>query len=457
MTDFLISTLPKLVNKLRGIILIPVVTKIIDSGAYGLWTNFAIGLTLVSSVASLSLGAATNKLLVDASEERIRGEFWAIIVVTFIVAVIVGGFMMLLQNPIAIVAFGGKEQSHLVVILAGVLLFSLFTRQSTQFYRSQRRMTVFAGVKSVRSVGEILVIIVAAIRFESILAIFVAYLLFHVVLSIVLGGYVVADFGVARPNFERIDHYLRFGVPLIATGMMYWVVNVSDRYLITYFHNVDVTGGYAVVYATASGLSIVSLAIGTVLFPDLASLHENNNIKEYRRRLSSVLEYFLILSIPATIGLIVIADPLLRVLSSTTVQGYTDLMYLLAPAMLAYGLFNILIQTLLSDGQSRGSAVLWTAVAIVNIGANFVLVPTYAATGASISTLGSLVFGLAVVVVWKRKRFTISLRVLSKVLIASALMGALSGEFSQLSIRLHWSDSQSLWQLALLCTELLAS
>jgi O-antigen/teichoic acid export membrane protein len=205
---------------------------------------------------------------------------------------------------------------------------------------------------------------------------------------------------------------------------MYWFVNVSDRYLITYFHSVEVTGGYAVVYATASGLSIVSMAVGTVLFPDLSALRANNEIEEYRRRLSNVLRYYFVITVPAAVGLLVIADPLLRLLSTTSISRYTNLIFALAPAMVAYGLLNILIQALLSDGRSRVSALIWGGIAALNLGGNIVLVPLYSAMGASATTLGSFMIGLGVVMLWKRNDITIPVLLPVKVLLVSAIMGA---------------------------------
>lgn len=417
------STIPKLVSKSKGLVFIPVVTKILGQDAYGVWTNFTIGLTLIASVASLSLGAATNKFLADASQERLTREYWAITIVTMASAAVTGLLLLLLRDPVESVIFDSGTRSHLVLILIAALVFSLYSRQSVQFYRSQRRMGIFAGVQSIRSLGEIGTVVVAALVFESIVAILVSYVVFNLLLSIALALSIINDYGIRHPDFSRINQYIRFGIPLVVSGTMYWFVNVSDRYLITYFHSVDVTGGYAVVYATASGLSIFSMAIGTVLFPDLSALRANNDIEEYRRRLSNVLKYYFIITIPAAVGLVVIADPLLRLLSTASISEYTDLMLVLAPAMVAYGLVNILIQALLSDGRSRVSALIWGTIAVLNLGANVVLVPRYAAMGASVTTLGSFVVGLVVVVLWKRTDITPSLVVLGKVLIASVTMG----------------------------------
>lgn len=421
--DFIISTVPKVVSKSKGLVFISIITKILDQGAYGVWTNFTIGVTLIASIASLSLGAATNKFLADASQDQITSEYWAIIIVTMASAIVTGLLLLLFREPVASLIFGSSTRSRLVFALAGTLVFTLYSRTSVQFYRSQRRMGVFAGVKSIRSLGEIGTIVVAALIFESITAILVSFMVFNLLLSIGLGLSIINDYGIRSPNFQRMNQYIRFGFPLVVSGTMYWFVNVSDRYLLTYFYNVDVTGGYAVVYAVASGLSIFSMAIGSVLFPDLSALRANNDIDEYRRRLSNVLKYYFIITVPAAVGLVVIADPVLQLLSTASISEYTNLMFILAPAMIVYGGVNILIQALLSDGRSRVSAIIWAAIALLNLGANVVLVPQYSAMGASVTTLGSFVVGLVVVVLWKQDDITLSAVLLGKVLIASVIMG----------------------------------
>jgi len=393
------------------------------SGAYGIWTNFSIGLTLIAGIAGLNLGAATNKFLADASQERVTSEYWAIMVVTMVSAAVTGLLLSLFRDPVASIIFGSSTRSQLVLVLAGALVFSLYSRQSVQFYRSQRQMGVLASVQSIRSLGEIGTVVVAALIFKSITIILIAYVVFNLLLSIALGLSIINDYGIRYPDFSRINQYIRFGVPLVVSGTMYWFVNVSDRYLITYFHSVDVTGGYAVIYAAASGLSIFSMAIGTVLFPDLSALRANNDLKEYRRRLNNVLKYYFMITIPAAIGLVVIADPLLRLLSTASISKYTDLMFVLAPAMVTYGVFNILIQALLSDGRSQVSALIWGSIGVLNLGTNIILVPRYSAMGASVTTLGSFVVGLTAVVLWKRNDVTLSPVLLGKVLIASVIMG----------------------------------
>ena len=421
--DTIISIIPNIVSKSKGIFFIPIITKIIGQDAYGVWTNFTVAVTLFASIASLSLGASANKYLTNSDEEVVQEKYSAIILITSISSVIVGGAIIAFQNPVSSFIFGDPAQSHLIFLLIIVMFLNQFMNISTQLLRSQRQMSIFSTIKSIQSVGEIGTIGMTAIWFRSIESILFSLSLFYFLMSLSVFVYLYFKYGIYAPDFSGIGKYLQFSIPLIISGTMYWLVNVSDRYLITYFHSVDVTGGYAVVYATASGLSIFSVAIGTVLFPDLSALRENNQTKKYRRRLNNVLKYYFVVTIPAAVGITVIADPILYLLSTAEINKYTHLMFLLAPAMVAYGLFNILIQSLLSDGSSRVSALIWGAIAVLNLGANVLLVPQYAAMGAAATTLGSFLVGVVVLTLWKRKDITLSMVLVAKVVVASVAMG----------------------------------
>jgi len=61
-------------------------------------------------------------------------------------------------------------------------------------------------------------------------------------------------------------------------------------------------------------LGILGQSIGTAAFPSLAALASTGDRDGFRRLLSGVLRSVLFLAIPATVGLILVAEPLVRVL-----------------------------------------------------------------------------------------------------------------------------------------------
>lgn len=47
-------------------------------------------------------------------------------------------------------------------------------------------------------------------------------------------------------DVETIKYMLRYSIPLVPNSIMWWVVNVSDRYVLTYFLGIESTGYYSV-------------------------------------------------------------------------------------------------------------------------------------------------------------------------------------------------------------------
>lgn len=47
-------------------------------------------------------------------------------------------------------------------------------------------------------------------------------------------------------DVETVKHMLRYSIPLVPNSIMWWVVNVSDRYVLTYFLGIESTGYYSV-------------------------------------------------------------------------------------------------------------------------------------------------------------------------------------------------------------------
>jgi putative peptidoglycan lipid II flippase len=64
-------------------------------------------------------------------------------------------------------------------------------------------------------------------------------------------------------------------------------------------------------------VSLIGIAYGTALLPSLASHFAKNDTREFKKDLSKTIKYVLLLSIPATIILMIIAKPIVRIFLGT--------------------------------------------------------------------------------------------------------------------------------------------
>ncbi|MEN3009348.1 oligosaccharide flippase family protein, partial [Pseudothermotoga sp.] len=59
-----------------------------------------------------------------------------------------------------------------------------------------------------------------------------------------------------KVDIQLLKEMLSYSIPLIPNGIMWWIVNVSDRYIITYFINYEATGIYSVAARFPSLLTV---------------------------------------------------------------------------------------------------------------------------------------------------------------------------------------------------------
>ncbi len=187
-------------------------------------------------------------------------------------------------------------------------------------------------------------------------------------------------------------------------------------------------GLYQVPFKTIIARQFLPLAFVASLYPALSSYWHNS-----REKLSGALEqgikYCLLISIPVSIGAIILADQVVLLFKN----DFGESALLLRVSMLAvpFMFVGFPIGSLLNacDRQKRNT-VNMTITAFLSAAINIILIPRYGVLGACITTVISsivmLVLGLVVVPsITKLRVKTISL-IIIKILAAAALMGALA-------------------------------
>lgn len=154
-----------------------------------------------------------------------------------------------------------------------------------------------------------------------------------------------------------------------------------------------ISGDDAVGYFTAGtkithiGLTIVC-SIGTVLLPRCSHLIKSGDKEGFTSIINKSLNIALALSLPMTIGVIILATPIINIFCGTNYLAAIPILYLNAPVIIFGSLTNVMgVQILYPMDKIRIVLMSVSGGAIVNIIFNIILIPQYGATGAAISTL----------------------------------------------------------------------
>ena len=202
-----------------------------------------------------------------------------------------------------------------------------------------------------------------------------------------------------RPERGLVRDMLRYSVPLIPTAVFWWVMDVSDRYLVRWFLGGTANGLYAVGYKLPTVLTILSMVVMDAW--QLSAIAEaRGGRQEHLRFYAKVWTAFqAMMSLGASL-VIALCPLLIRLLAAESYREAWRYVPVLALAMVAAAFANFMGSIYVVTGRSKDS--LWTVLAGAgaNIALDLLLIPSsLGLQGAAIATLagGGLVFLLRTV------------------------------------------------------------
>ncbi len=181
-------------------------------------------------------------------------------------------------------------------------------------------------------------------------------------------------------------------------------------------------------------IGLFGVSIGTAVLPAVARHLAANDRHATRDTVSNGLSLMLMLNVPATVGLMVLAVPIVRVMfehgrftAFATVQTAAALQ-LYAIGLIGYSVVRIAAPTFYALGQSRTPVAVSMITVLVNAVLNITLVQVMGYRGLALGTSIAALFNATVLFVLLRRRLEglnerHLLRSLAKILAASAVMG----------------------------------
>jgi putative peptidoglycan lipid II flippase len=182
-------------------------------------------------------------------------------------------------------------------------------------------------------------------------------------------------------------------------------------------------------------IGLFGVSIATAALPDISRHAATADMARLRRTVAGALRMMLMLNVPATIGLIVLARPIVslilerhRFTSVDTVATAAALMCY-APGLLGYSAVKIASPTFYSLRDSRTPVLVSVGAVLANLGINLGLVRVMGYRGLALGTALAALFNAGALLLLLRRRLhgidgRSTAIALAKILIASLAMGA---------------------------------
>jgi putative peptidoglycan lipid II flippase len=152
-------------------------------------------------------------------------------------------------------------------------------------------------------------------------------------------------------------------------------------------------------------IGLFGVSIATAALPDLSRHASNGDDAAIRRAVSSAIRLMLMLNVPAMIGLIVLAEPIVALLyqrghfTDADTQATAAALRFYAPGLIGYSIVRIASPTFYSLGNSRTPVIVSVASVSVNLILNIVLVRVMGFRGLALGTAIAALFN-ALTLLW---------------------------------------------------------
>jgi O-antigen/teichoic acid export membrane protein len=218
----------------------------------------------------------------------------------------------------------------------------------------------------------------------------------------------------------------KFSFPLVIGNLAAWILSLSDRYILKLFRGSLEVGIYSVSYSISQYTIMTLTSLFLLSFNPLSIITwEKKGEKATKKFIVQGTRYFVLLCIPAVIGISVLQNPILSVLSTSDYYEGAKIIPLVALGVFFLGLVQIFDTGLCLQKKTYINMLCVTLSSILNLGLNFLLVPKYGYIAAAFTTLISYAFLLCLMIIVSRRFFLweFPFKSLTKAMCASSVMG----------------------------------
>ena len=207
----------------------------------------------------------------------------------------------------------------------------------------------------------------------------------------------------ARPRWSQVGSLagpaLRFGAPVALAGLLAALHRRADVFLLSGLGRAAEIGAYALAYATAESLWILTDSLEAALFVDMAGRDK----PEAHRIASAALRRFALMAAAAGLVILAAGEAVLLLVFHARYPGASRLLPPLVAAAAAWGAVRPAASYLYVAGRGFSMVLCQAACLAMNLALCLVLIPRLGAFGAACASLASY-SALGATVAWTFRR-----------------------------------------------------
>ena len=383
-------------QSIRGIVLLPFITRLLSAGDYGLWVQAGTLTSLLAPIATLYLGNAILRFFAAESEpQRVARALLGVFLTVAALSAVVTLATLPASGSLAAAFFGG--QRTIVLLAMASLLPECLASVCLAYFRTFRQMGRFSFFSVARPYIELVTLIILLLTGHTLVQLLFAMVIVRTALTGVMICIVLRETGWSAPDFSPLPKYLHFSVPLMPTNLLLWITNASDRFVISYYLGVAAVGFYNPGYALGSFVAFLSAPVMYVLPSFVYAHYDRGRPERSTEYLANAILMVIVTGLFMTAVLGGLSFPILSLLATGEMaqRGYlvTPFVALGVTAQVCTIVVSITLGCIKKTHLMAYSAL---AGAGLNMGLNIIFIPRYGIVAAAVTTLFAMVVDLSI-------------------------------------------------------------
>ncbi len=414
-------TAASILSKLIAVALLPLYTRHLSTGDYGVAEILFAAVVAASIVIRFGVIEAILRFYYKAGEEpasvvatSFSALFWFATAAALVALPFAGQISeLLLVRPapdLARIAIGG-----LWVLTLHEYLLTLF--------RLEERARAFFAVTIANVLASIAVTIVLVVgKDEGARGLLIGS--YATGAAFVLGLIVVHRHRLSLWfNRALLRRMLRFGLPTMPAELSLYALNFVDRIIIVRTAGAGAVGLYSLAVKFAQAVNVLVRGFQLAWPPLAYSIRDD---EEARRAYAAVVTWFLAACAFVVVGMWLFARWIVRALAAPEFFDSYEAVGLISTAVTLYALYMVLLVILGRTGRTEFNLPATIAALVVNVALNLALVPPLGIVGAGLALLVSYLVVVAVMYAFTQRLFPVPYewgRIARIVLVSVVLVG----------------------------------
>lgn len=407
MNDFSVKSIPSLhkdrllisirflaefIARAGSFVTFPLLARSIGAEGYGVQAQLGTINGVLIPIAALGLGFAVVRVVAGRQNVAfVSTRFLSSLLMVTAVSAVLAAMVALLAPWLNALFIKVEWATRVVRWSALMIVLTAWELTLNDYYRARLRIVAYSLLQILQTMVNVGGLVLVLQSGGGLLEVIWVWLIVKLVFVILAFGYFVntreIQLNVPLMPYREFRELLRFGWPIVLMGIGACVMSIGDRAVIGYYLTSRQVGIYNATYSLAGIFVALGAPFWGPLYPLMATHKKNNDRLALALSCRKYMNGYCFISIPALLGLTVLASPLLQALGSAEFAIHPLIFGLIALALFSdqFSASVHYIVYLHNEPVFMRNIVILSG--IVNLILNILTIPLWGIFGAALSTL----------------------------------------------------------------------